>query len=139
MNSSYRMPTSVTIQTSLPRFERIQPDLNTPYRVMDLVPYEEIRSLGFDSRPGGPLVSLGIACREICAVRTGEYRPPRAGEWYLSGCYVEAYRAPNDLSTSYHIAKLRRYRVKTSVEFEIVQPTETSMSWQEGAEDDAED
>ena len=42
----------------------------------------------------------------IRAVYTGEKRPPKQGEWYLSGAIVEAYRAPNDLSTPYHIAKL---------------------------------
>ncbi len=38
------------------------------------------------------------------AIRTGEFRPPRKGEWYISGAIPAAYRAPNDLSTSYHIA-----------------------------------
>lgn len=37
---------------------------------------------------------------------TGEKRPPRRGEFYLSGAIVEAYRAPNDLDTPYHIAVL---------------------------------
>ena len=36
---------------------------------------------------------------------TGEFRAPKKGEWYLSGAIVEAYRAPNDLGTAYHIAK----------------------------------
>lgn len=31
-------------------------------------------------------------------------RPPKKGEWYLSGAFVEAYQAPNDLSTAFHIA-----------------------------------
>lgn len=37
---------------------------------------------------------------------TGEFRPPKNGEWYLSGAIVEAYRAHVDLSTPYHIGKL---------------------------------
>jgi hypothetical protein len=37
---------------------------------------------------------------------TGEFRPPYKGEWFLSGSYIEAYRAENDLRSSYHIAKL---------------------------------
>ena len=37
---------------------------------------------------------------------TGEFRPPRRGEWFLSGAIVEGYQAPNDLSMSYHIAKI---------------------------------
>lgn len=35
---------------------------------------------------------------------TGEFRPPRKGEWYLSGAIVQAWKAPNDLSTPYWIA-----------------------------------
>ena len=37
---------------------------------------------------------------------TGETRPPLKGEWYLSGAIIEAYRAPSDLLTPYHIARL---------------------------------
>ena len=42
----------------------------------------------------------------VMAIWTGEKRPPRKGEWYLSGATIHAYHAPNDLSTPYHIAKL---------------------------------
>ena len=45
----------------------------------------------------------------VCTVfarPSGETRPPRKGEWYLSGAIVEAYRAPNDLSTPHLIADL---------------------------------
>lgn len=35
----------------------------------------------------------------------GEFRPPRKGEYFLSGARVCGYRAPNDLSTSYWIAR----------------------------------
>ena len=35
---------------------------------------------------------------------TGEFRPPKKAEFYLSGAVVHAYRAPNDLSTAYWIA-----------------------------------
>ena len=128
MNTRYRLPTRLTNSVPLPKFERIQPDLDTPYPVMDRVSYDELQALGFETRPQGALPSLDIAQREICAVRIGEFRPPRAGEWYLSGCYVEAYRAPNDLSTNHHIAALRRYRVHTEIEFEMFEPIETSMS-----------
>lgn len=38
-------------------------------------------------------------------VETGEHRPPKAGEWYLSGAIPEAWRAPNDLTTPYHILR----------------------------------
>jgi hypothetical protein len=42
----------------------------------------------------------------IRAIRTESFRPPRAGEWYLSGATPHAYRAPNDLSTAYRIMRL---------------------------------
>lgn len=42
----------------------------------------------------------------IRAVNTGAKRPPERGEYYLSGAIVCAYRAPNDLPTAYHIARL---------------------------------
>lgn len=44
--------------------------------------------------------------KNIKAIRTGEFREPKAGEWYLSGAIPEAYRAPNDLTSKYHILKL---------------------------------
>lgn len=44
--------------------------------------------------------------RGMVAVDTGEMRPPRKGEWFLSGAIVEAYQAPNDLTMAYHIARL---------------------------------
>lgn len=31
-------------------------------------------------------------------------RPPKKGEYYLSGAKVTAYKAPNDLTTPYYIA-----------------------------------
>lgn len=54
-------------------------------------------------RPLGAPVRLRQSIR---AMTTGEFRPPRKGEWYISGAIPGAYRAPNDLDTSYHIAKL---------------------------------
>lgn len=35
---------------------------------------------------------------------TGQFRPPKKGEYYLSGAEIFAYRAPNDLSQPYWIA-----------------------------------
>ena len=34
------------------------------------------------------------------------------GEWYLSGAIPEAYKAPNDLSTPFHILRLVRVETK---------------------------
>lgn len=42
-------------------------------------------------------------------------RCPKKGEWYLSGSIIEAYRAPNDLSTPYHIAFLVATVTKTVI------------------------
>ena len=43
----------------------------------------------------------------IRATKSGEFRVPKKGEWFLSGAIVEAYLAHNDyLSTKYHIAKI---------------------------------
>lgn len=42
----------------------------------------------------------------VRATATGEFREPRKGEWFLSGSYIEAYRAENDLPAPYHIARL---------------------------------
>ena len=35
-------------------------------------------------------------------VRQG-FRNPRKGEFYLSGAVVQAWKAPNDLGTPYHV------------------------------------
>lgn len=43
---------------------------------------------------------------EYAAVRTGERRAPRKGEWYVSGAIPEAYRAPNDLTIEHQIARI---------------------------------
>ena len=34
------------------------------------------------------------------------FKPPRKGDWYLSGASVSAWQAPNDLDTPYLIIKL---------------------------------
>lgn len=45
---------------------------------------------------------------EIGAVWSQEVRPPKAGEWYLSGAIIEAHFAPNDLTQNHAIARLQR-------------------------------
>jgi len=40
------------------------------------------------------------------AVRSGEFRAPRKGEFYISGAIPAAYRAPNDLTMKFQIARL---------------------------------
>lgn len=64
------------------------------YPLADAPNERELRDLQVEDRVG------------IRAVPTGEMRPPKAGEWFLSGAIVEGYRASNDISAPYHIAKL---------------------------------
>lgn len=47
--------------------------------------------------------------RKAARVRaTGEYRAPKAGEWWLSGAIVEGYHSPYDLRDPQHIGVLVR-------------------------------
>jgi len=56
-----------------------------------------------------------VAGQHAKAQFTGEFRSPLKGEWYLSGASIAAYRAPNDLTTGYNIARLIVVERKTSV------------------------
>jgi hypothetical protein len=69
---------------------------------------EEIRTEGSIGRDGW-------ISRHVKAKWTGEKRPPKRGEWYLSGAEIAAYCAPNDLTTPYHIATLVVVREKKIV------------------------
>ena len=53
---------------------------------------------------------------------TGELRPPRAGEFYLSGAIPEGYRAPSDYAESapFYILKPVRVSVITTVTYREV-------------------
>ena len=57
---------------------------------------------------------------DIRAVKTGEFRPPKKGEYYISGIYPTAYRALADLDDSYHIVK--RVFVTKLVSYKILGP-----------------
>jgi len=57
----------------------------------------------FEADTGGSVIPIGKT-RHKRYIATGEFRPPRKGEHYLSGAIIFAYRAPNDLSTPYWIA-----------------------------------
>jgi len=82
------------------------------YPVMDSLAPNDYKALGLTKSPFF-LPSSGVGVAGVMAVRTGEKRSPRKGEWYLSGAVVEAYRAPNDLATEFHIAKLVKTRTET--------------------------
>lgn len=65
---------------------------------------------------GDRIPGVGAAdWRHYRARWTGAIREPKAGEWYLSGAIITAYRAPNDLGTKYHIAKIVKVKVVTMV------------------------
>lgn len=78
---------------------------NTPYALASPLTHGERARLGLTPYDD----------RNIMAIWTGEKRAPRAGEWYLSGAIIEAYRAPNDLPTAYHIARLVKVERRTEV------------------------
>lgn len=55
--------------------------------------------------PGEP-VPIGHTRETLRVQATGEFRPPRKGEWYLSGAIVEGYRAVANTSTPFPIGQL---------------------------------
>ena len=60
--------------------------------------------------------------------RSGEFRAPKKGEYYLSGAIPCAYRAPNDLTQVYHIlrpcASPPRRIVVDGFAYQLIGPTE---------------
>jgi hypothetical protein len=63
--------------------------------------------LNYEDLKTGKTVKVG-------AIKTGEKRPPKAGEWYISGAIPEAYRQPHDSTISMQIARLVAYEIKTT-------------------------
>jgi len=47
------------------------------------------------------------------------FRAPKKGEWYLSGAIIEAYRAPNDLTTPYQVVEKVSRVVRRTIEVNI--------------------
>jgi len=80
------------------------------YRIANTPSLDECKRLELPQTQTCPTYIL----KDVRAVWTGEKRTPRAGEWYLSGAAVEAYRTKNDLSTPYHIATLVKIRTETN-------------------------
>ena len=79
------------------------------YPLADWPTLTEMRKLGFT-----PAELSGVRQRhDIRAVLTGQRGHPRSGEWYLSGAIPEAYRAPNALTTDYHLLRLVRVKERT--------------------------
>lgn len=103
------------------------------YHVADKVPLDEQRSLGVIN-PQRPIPSLGVQLRSIRGVCTLEVRPPRAGEYYLSGAIPEVYRAPEDLTTAYRICRLVRIEEVTTLHIIAEQPARPSREEAETAD-----
>lgn len=68
-----------------------------------------LRATGEQARPSETTTSLH-------AIETSESRPPKQGEWFLSGASPAAYYAINDLAHIYPIARLVRVRRVTTWE-----------------------
>ena len=68
------------------------------YRLGDMPSVEEQDKFGVRHAPK----------LHIRAIRTGEFRPPVKGEWYLSGACAEAWKTRGNLETPYHILRLVR-------------------------------
>lgn len=62
----------------------------------------------------------GMGVHSFMYVMTGEFRPPKKGEHYISGAIPEAYEAPNTLTTNYAIA--RRVRVRLVPQHYEIEP-----------------
>ena len=90
------------------------------YPVVDRLQPEDWKALGLTKPPIGPLSSVGMPVHDVHAVYAGEKRPPKKGEWYLSGNPVEAYRAPNDLAFEFHIARLVLTETKTETTVKLL-------------------
>jgi len=82
-----------------------------PYPLGDPLSREEQDRFGLQGQPY-------FRTATIRAVWTGEKRPPKKGEWYLSGGIIYAYRAPNDFTTEYYIARL--VMTKTTTKTEVI-------------------
>lgn len=64
--------------------------------------------------------SIGWAERDGILIRaqmTGVVRPPKKGEWYISGAKPVAYKAPNDLTQKHVLAELVRVKRETKVTY----------------------
>lgn len=79
----------------------------TYYNLHDFPTREELRALGFKDDKHHRRYYIKNNIFWVMASRTGKKRPPKKGEWYISGATPEAYRAPNDLTDSFYIVELR--------------------------------
>lgn len=78
----------------------------TIYRLGDRLPVNHPLYKNQKGSPNSSLYGIPSNGQWVGAEWRGEYRAPRHGELYLSGCegFVRAYVAPSDLTTEYFIA-----------------------------------
>lgn len=76
------------------------------YKLADSPSSAELREI-LQLLPEAPTPpSAALIRNKLRAIPTKDVRAPKKGEWYISGAIPEAYRAPNDLSTEFRIAKI---------------------------------
>lgn len=103
-------------------YDKLQSDLDTCYPIADKgKALAELSKRGIKQRmqAGKSYITMGgkTIVGDIAAQWTGEKRPPKAGEFYLSGSIVEAYYSGGDMTYPYHIARLV---IRQTVELERV-------------------
>jgi hypothetical protein len=76
------------------------------YPLADYPSRDDLLALGIEESTWGKELRKVAVWNRIRAVATGEKRPPKAGEWYLSGAIPSAYQAQGALSESYNIVRL---------------------------------
>ena len=79
--------------------------MNKFYPIGDTPSVEEMKSLELPHD-----INSMIGHRNVAAINTNVVRCPMKGEWYLSGAEPMAYKAPNNLSTKFYIARLVRVK-----------------------------
>ena len=76
------------------------------YPLADSLTLPECRRFAFPL--SGDPTPDGYGGHSIKAVRTGAFRPPEKGDWYLSGAEPYAWRCKGKMRSSYNIARLVR-------------------------------
>lgn len=91
------------------------------YNVIDFINSEEIKNYLPSDWNEKSINEKMTFKRNFRAYFTGETRCPKKGEWFLSGAIIEAYKAPNNLTTPYKIAKLLLTETKVMEQVKIIQ------------------
>lgn len=60
-------------------------------------------------------INWGFPVLRFQVESTGEFRPPKKNEWYISGATPEGYKAPNNLTTAFHIGRLVEIKTETII------------------------